>query len=32
MAIIEALELSKKFGKLTAVDKVSFYLDEGEVF
>jgi len=32
MNIIEVKELSRKFGKLTAVDKVSFQVAEGEIF
>ena len=32
MNIVEVEELSKNFGKLTAVDKVSFQVKEGEVF
>lgn len=32
MNIIEVEELTKKFGKLVAVDKVSFQIAEGEVF
>ena len=32
MSIIEARELLKRFGKLTAVDNVSFDVDEGQVF
>lgn len=32
MNIIEVEELSKKFGQLVAVDKVSFQVPEGEIF
>ena len=32
MNIIEVEDLSKKFGQLTAVDKVSFQVAEGEIF
>lgn len=32
MDIIEVEEISKKFGSLTAVDKVSFTVKEGEIF
>ena len=32
MNIIEVKELSKNYGKLTAVDKVSFQVAEGEIF
>ena len=32
MNIIEVKELSRKYGKLTAVDKVSFQVAEGEIF
>ncbi|MBI4181053.1 MAG: ATP-binding cassette domain-containing protein [Chloroflexi bacterium] len=32
MNIIEVEELSKNFGQLAAVDKVSFQIDEGEIF
>lgn len=32
MAIIEVEKLTKKFGKLTAVDRVSFQVKEGEIF
>jgi len=30
--MIETLELSKKFGDFTAVDKVNFHVEEGEIF
>jgi len=30
--IIETFELSKKFGDFTAVDKVNFHVEEGEIF
>ncbi len=32
MKIIEVKELSKNFGNFTAVDKVSFQVNEGEIF
>ena len=32
MNIVEVEELSKKFGQLTAVDKISFNVNEGEIF
>ncbi len=32
MPVIEVHDLSKYFGKLKAVDKVSFQVDEGEIF
>ena len=32
MNVIEVEEISKKFGSLTAVDKVSFTVKEGEIF
>jgi len=32
MNIIEVIELSRKFKKLVAVDKVSFRVEEGEIF
>jgi len=32
MHIIEVEDLSKKFGRFTAVDRVSFYVEEGEIF
>jgi len=32
MTIIEVQELSKKFGQLVAVEKVTFQVDEGEIF
>ncbi len=32
MPIVETLDLTKKFGKLTAVDKLTISIDEGEVF
>ena len=30
--MIDAEGLTKKFGELTAVDSVTFHVDEGEVF
>ncbi len=30
--IIEAIDLKKRFGKLTAVDSISFKVNKGEVF
>jgi ABC-2 type transport system ATP-binding protein len=32
MSMIEVKDLSKRFGKLTAVDRVSFQVKEGEIF
>ena len=32
MSIIEVKELSRSYGKLRAVDEVSFQVDEGEIF
>jgi ABC-type multidrug transport system ATPase subunit len=32
MAIIEVKGLSRKFGKLAAVDNISFQVNEGEIF
>jgi ABC-2 type transport system ATP-binding protein len=32
MAAIEIMELTKKFDKLTAVDKVNLRIEEGELF
>ena len=32
MPIVETFNLTKKFGKITAVDNLSIGIDEGEVF
>jgi ABC-2 type transport system ATP-binding protein len=32
MSIVEVKELSRNYGKLTAVDKVSFQIEEGQIF
>lgn len=32
MSVIEVRNLTKNFGEITAVDKLTFHVDEGEIF